>query len=97
MCFSSFSKNWTLEFANWRLIPNLVMGVDVDGQKHLIASEEGYRESKESWLEVLRHLRDRGMQAPVLAVGDGALGFLGRVTRIWPDTKSQRCWVSQDG
>lgn len=55
-----------------------VIGADVDGRKHLIALEEGYRESKESWLEVLRNLRDRGMHAPVLAVGDGALGFLGR-------------------
>jgi putative transposase len=46
----------------------------VDGTKHLIALEEGYRESKKSWLEVLSSLRD-GMQAPVLAAGDGALGF----------------------
>jgi len=69
-----------------------VIGVDVDGTKHLIALEEGYRESKESWLEVLRSLRDRGMQAPVLAVGDGALGFWAALPEVWPTTKSQRCW-----
>jgi transposase-like protein len=69
-----------------------VIGVDVDGRKHLIALEEGYRESKESWSEVLRGLRDRGMQAPVLAVGDGALGFWAALPEIWPETKSQRCW-----
>lgn len=74
-----------------------VIGVDVDGTKHLIALEEGYRESKESWLEVLRSLRDRGMQAPVLAVGDGALGFWAALPDIWPDTKSQRCWFHKMG
>ena len=45
----------------------MVIGVDVDGRKHLVALEEGYRESRESWLEVLRNLRDHGMRAPVLA------------------------------
>lgn len=69
-----------------------VIGVDVDGRKHLLALEEGYRESKESWLEVLRSLRDRGMQAPVLAVGDGALGFWAALPEVWPHTKGQRCW-----
>ena len=74
-----------------------VIGVDVDGRKHLIALEEGYRESKESWLEVLRSLRDRGMQAPVLAVGDGALGFWAALPELWPETKSQRCWFHKMG
>ena len=74
-----------------------VIGADVDGRKHLIALEEGYRESKESWLEVLRHLRDRGMQAPVLAVGDGALGFWAAVAEVWPHTKCQRCWFHKMG
>jgi putative transposase len=73
-----------------------VIGADVDGRKHLIALEEGYRESKESWLEVLRHLRDRGMQAPMLAVGDGALGFWA-VAEVWPHTKCQRCWFHKMG
>lgn len=74
-----------------------VIGVDVDGTKHLIALEEGYRESKESWLEVLRSLRDRGMQAPVLAVGDGALGFWAALPEVWPGTKAQRCWFHKMG
>ncbi|HKF94267.1 MAG TPA: IS256 family transposase, partial [Gammaproteobacteria bacterium] len=74
-----------------------VIGADVDGRKHLIALEEGYRESKESWLEVLRSLRDRGMQAPVLAVGDGALGFWAALAEIWPHTKCQRCWFHKMG
>jgi putative transposase len=69
-----------------------VIGVDVDGTKHLLALEEGYRESKESWLAVLRNLRDHGMQAPVLAVGDGALGFWAALPEVWPHTKKQRCW-----
>jgi len=69
-----------------------VIGVDSEGTKHLLALEEGYRESKESWLEVLRSLRDRGMQAPILAVGDGALGFWAALPEVWPQTKGQRCW-----
>lgn len=74
-----------------------VIGVDLAGRKHLIALEEGYRESKASWLEVLRSLRDRGMQAPVLAVGDGALGFWAALPEIWPQTKGQRCWFHKMG
>jgi transposase-like protein len=58
--------------------------------------EEGYRESKESWLEVLRHLRDRGMPAPVHAVGDGALGFWTAVAEVWSHTKYQR-WFHKMG
>ncbi len=53
----------------------------------------GFRESKESWLSVLRDLRDRGMQAPVVAVGDGALGFWAAVREVFPTTREQRCWV----
>ncbi|HEX7295998.1 MAG TPA: IS256 family transposase [Pyrinomonadaceae bacterium] len=74
-----------------------VIGVDVAGRKHLIALEEGYRESKESWLEVLRNLRDRGMQAPVMAVGDGALGFWAALAEVWPHTQGQRCWFHKMG
>lgn len=54
----------------------VVIGVRADGVKEFIAAEEGYRESTEAWLAVLRSLRDRGMtDAPLLAVGDGGLGF----------------------
>ncbi len=58
-----------------RLACLVVMGVSADGSKEVIALEGGYRESEESWTSVLRDLRRRGMPAPVLAIGDGALGF----------------------
>jgi len=67
----------------------VVVGVDVTGKKHLLAMEEGYRESKESWLEVLRQLKSRGMNEPALAIGDGALGFWSAVAQVWRYTKEQ--------
>lgn len=76
-----------------RVAALVVMGVRLDGTKEVIAIEDGFRESKESWLSVLRDLRDRGMQAPVVAVGDGALGFWGAVREVFPTTREQRCWV----
>ena len=71
----------------------VVMGADVTGKKHLLALAEGYRESKESWLEVLRRLQTRGMNEPALAVGDGGLGFWAAAGEVWRQTKQQRCWV----
>jgi len=71
----------------------VVMGADVTGTKHLLAMEEGYRESKESWAGVLRSLKARGMNEPALAVGDGGLGFWAAVGEVWRQTKQQRCWV----
>jgi len=71
----------------------VVMGADVMGKKHLLALEEGYRESKESWLEVLRNLKARGMNEPSLAIGDGGLGFWAAAGEVWRQTKQQRCWV----
>ncbi len=70
----------------------VVIGVDASGTKHFLALEEGYRESKESWLEVLRSLHKRGMNAPALAVADGALGFWAALPEVWAQTKAQRCW-----
>jgi transposase-like protein len=67
--------------------------VRLDGTKELVAVAAGYRESSESWAEVLRDLRDRGMTAPVLAVGDGALGLWAALRDVWPTTRAQRCWV----
>ena len=58
-----------------------------------MAVEAGYRESTESWAEVLRGLKRRGMRAPVLATGDGALGFWAAVRDVWPETREQRDWV----
>ena len=71
----------------------VVIGVDVTGKKHLLALEEGYRESKESWLAVLRRLKARGMNEPAVAVGDGGLGFWAAAAEVWRQTKQQRCWL----
>ena len=59
----------------------------------LVALADGYRESTDSWADLLRDLRSRGMRAPVLAVGDGALGFWAALRDVWPETRTQRCWV----
>lgn len=61
-----------------RLCCLLMVGARLDGTKELVALQDGYRESEESWSEMLRDLKKRGMRAPVLAIGDGALGFWGR-------------------
>ncbi len=76
-----------------RLCCLVIVGVRPDGTKELVALADGYRESTDSWAELLRSLRDRGLQAPVLAVGDGALGFWGALRDVFPTTKEQRCWV----
>ena len=76
-----------------RLCALVMIGVLPDGTKEPIAIEDGYRESKESWAGLLRGLKRRGMHAPVLAVGDGALGFWAALRDVWPETKEQRCWV----
>jgi putative transposase len=70
----------------------VMIGVRADGCKELIALADGYRESTESWADLLRDCRRRGMSAPVLAVGDGALGFWGALGNVFPDTGQQRCW-----
>ena len=80
-----------------RLCLLVVIGARPDGTKELIAIEDGYRESTESWLFVLRDLKARGMQAPVVAVGDGALGFWAAVREVWPETREQRDWVHKLG
>jgi len=67
----------------------IVIGVDAAGTKHFLAIEEGYRESKESWSEVLRGLRERGMNEPALAVADGALGFWAALPQVWSQTKAR--------
>ena len=79
-----------------RLAALVVVGVRPDGTKELVAIEDGYRESSESWATLLRNLKARGMQPPVVAVGDGALGFWKAVGDVWPETKEQRCWVHKN-
>jgi len=76
-----------------RLCCLVVLGARVDGKKELVALQDGYRESEESWAELLRDLKKRGMRAPVLAVGDGALGFWRAVRDVFPETHHQRDWV----
>ncbi len=76
-----------------RLCCLVLVGVRADGRKELIAVGDGYRESADSWAELLRDLKRRGMRAPVLAVGDGALGFWAAMREVFPETKEQRCWV----
>ena len=76
-----------------RLCCLVIVGVRVDGTKELVAIADGYRESTESWADLLRDLKRRGMGAPMLAVGDGALGFWGALAEVFPETRGQRCWV----
>ncbi|WP_081230400.1 IS256-like element IS666 family transposase, partial [Mycobacterium avium] len=70
----------------------VMIGVRSDGRKELVGLADGYRESTESWADLLRSCRRRGMTAPVLAVGDGALGFWKAMREVFPATREQRCW-----
>ncbi|MQA17625.1 MAG: IS256 family transposase, partial [Pseudonocardiaceae bacterium] len=76
-----------------RLCLLVIVGVRPDGRKELVAVTDGHREGAESWLDVLRDLRMRGMAAPELAVGDGALGFWAALRQVFPTTRTQKCWV----
>jgi transposase-like protein len=70
----------------------VLIGVRADGRKELVALADGYRESTESWADLLRDCARRGMRAPVLAIGDGALGFWGALREVFPQAREQRCW-----
>jgi len=76
-----------------RLCCLVIVGVRLDGTKELIAISDGYRESTQSWAELLRDAKRRGMQAPSLVTGDGALGFWSAVGEVFPETRHQRDWV----
>ena len=76
-----------------RLCCLVLVGVRLDGTKEVIAVCDGYREDTESWADLLRDLRHRGLAAPVVAVGDGALGFWAALRDVFPTTREQRCWV----
>jgi transposase-like protein len=70
------------------------MGATADGHKELIAVQDGYRESEQSWSSMLLDLKQRGLTIdPKLAIADGALGFWAAMRKIWPATREQRCWV----
>jgi len=75
----------------------VMIGVRGDGTKELIALADGFRESAESWADLLREGKRRGMAAPVLAIGDGALGFWKAIREVFPDTREQRCWFHAGG
>jgi putative transposase len=76
----------------------VILGVTPDGRKERVAIADGYRESKESWKEVLLDLKARGLQAgPMLATGDGAMGFWAALEEVFPATGAQRCWFHKMG
>jgi putative transposase len=76
-----------------RVCTLVIIGVRADGKKELVALTDGHRESTESWAGLLRDCKRRGMRAPVLAIGDGALGFWAALREVFPETKQQRDWV----
>jgi transposase-like protein len=81
-----------------RLCLLVLIGARTDGKKELIAVEDGYRESEQSWWELLRDLRSRGLSlGPKLAIGDGALGFWKALAKIYGNTRQQRCWMHKTG
>ena len=75
-----------------KLCALVIIGVNALGQKKFLAIEDGVRESTQSWREVLLKLKDRGMNAPKLAVGDGAMGFWAALDEVYSKTRHQRCW-----
>lgn len=80
--------------ANQRQCLLVLMGATVDGQKELVAVVDGYRESEQSWYELLVDLKGRGLSlAPKLAIGDGALGFWTALRKVYGETREQRCWL----
>jgi transposase-like protein len=76
-----------------RLCCLVIVGVRADGTKELVAITDGYRESTGSWEDLLRDCKRRGMRAPVVMVGDGALGMWSALGEVFPETRHQRCWV----
>lgn len=76
-----------------KLCALVIIGVNELGEKHFLAIEDGVRESKQSWRDVLLGLKNRGMNAPKLAVGDGAMGFWAALGEVYGQTRHQRCWM----
>jgi transposase-like protein len=85
--------HFNVRLEDTRLCCLVIVGVRLDGTKELVAIADGYRESTDSWADLLRDLKRRGMRAPVVAVGDGALGFWAALRDVWPETREQRDWV----
>jgi len=80
-----------------KLCALVVIGVNERGENHFLAIEDGVRESTQSWREVLLGLKVRGMSAPRLAVGDGAMGFWAALDEVYSETRQQRCWMHKTG
>ena len=80
-----------------KLCALVIIGVNERGQKQFLAIEDGIRESTQSWREILLKLKQRGMNPPKLAIGDGAMGFWAALEEVYPKTRSQRCWVHKCG
>jgi putative transposase len=76
-----------------RLCLLVVIGVREDGVKELLAVEDGYRESTESWASVMRDMKNRGLNEPKLVIGDGALGTWAALRDVFPGARRQACWV----
>ena len=85
--------HFNVRLEQYRLCCLVIVGVRPDGSKELIAPVDGYREDTESWLDLLRSLKQRALAGPSLAVGDGALGFWGALREVFPTAGEQRCWV----
>jgi transposase-like protein len=85
--------HFNLRLEDGRLCCLVIVGVRADGTKELVAVADGERESTDAWAELLRDLRRRGMRAPVVMVGDGALGLWAALREVFPATAEQRCWV----
>ena len=87
-----------VRFEDARLCLLVLIGARADGKKELISVEDGYRESEQSWWELLRDLHSRGLtMEPKLAIGDGALGFWKALAKVYGNTRQQRCWVHKTG
>ena len=85
--------HFSIRLEDARLCALVIVGVRQDGKKELVAISDGYRESGASWSALLHDLHRRGMRAPVLAIGDGALGFWKALREVFPETREQRDWV----
>ncbi len=82
---------------NTKVCVLVIIGVDSDGKKNLVALEDGVRESTQSWREVLLDLKSRGMAEPLLGIGDGAMGFWAALKEVFAGTSHQRCWMHKTG
>jgi transposase-like protein len=85
--------HFNTRFGDDRLCVLVVIGARKDGSKELVAVSSGYRESEANWSELLRDLRERGLECPELFIGDGALGLWKAASQVYPQARGQRCWV----